>query len=120
MSLLTQHAYDIIVRLVGGQSARDGMVQVYHRHTWGWICAQGWDKKDADVVCRELGLEASSAFFIDVTHHNDDNGIWWLSNVQCVGNETSIFSCSHDGWKKRHSWESKGKASVVCVEREGA
>lgn len=95
------------------------MVQVYHGHSWGWICAEGWDKKAADVVCHELGLYASSAFYVDMTTTDDDKETWWLNNVRCVGNEPSIFSCSHKGLKKRQSCGSNKKASVVCTGTEG-
>ena len=72
------------------------MVQVYHRSTWGWVCDQQWDQKDADVVCHEWGFEAAPVFHADKPDNNDDNAAWWLTNVRCVGTELSIFSCLHD------------------------
>ena len=93
------------------------MVQIYYRNTWGWVCDQQWDHKDADVVCRELGFEKAFAFHVDMSDNND-SGTWWLNNVRCIGNEPSIFSCLHDGLKE-HSCESNKKATVVCTAAAG-
>ena len=82
------------------------------------MCDQQWDQKDADVVCRELGFERASVFHVDISDNSDDNGTWWLNNVRCIGNESSIFSCLHDGLKE-HSCKSNKRATVVCTGAEG-
>ena len=43
------------VKLVGGSSNNEGTVQVCFDHLWGLISESGWNQKDAEVVCRELG-----------------------------------------------------------------
>ena len=43
------------MRLVGGTSANEGRVEVYHNNTWGTVCMNGWDSNDARVVCDQLG-----------------------------------------------------------------
>ena len=70
------------------------------------------------MVCHELGFERASAFRAHIADNNDDNGTWWLNNVGCIGSESSIFSCLHDGLKA-HSCDSNKKATVVCIGAEG-
>ena len=53
-------------RLVEGrQSPREGLVQVYYNKTWSWVCADQWDKKDADVACRMMDFNGSLSAFYD-------------------------------------------------------
>ena len=46
-------------RFVGGRSPREGLVQVYYNKTWNWVCADQWDKQDADVACRMMDFDGS-------------------------------------------------------------
>ena len=107
-----------IVRLTGGQSVKEGLVQVYYSNTWRYVCDHNWDKKDADVFCRMLGYTGSSTDSKSGTDYGSGNGVYWLNNVQCAGNEKSIFSCAHDGLKKQACANGK-EAKAVCVGQEG-
>ena len=71
-----------------------------------------WDAKDADIVCRMLGYTASTQPKNNADY-GQGNGTIWLNNVQCAGNENSIFSCKHDG-SKMHSCANGNKANVSC------
>ena len=92
-------------------------MQVYHNNSWGWVCDEGWGKQDADVVCRELGYQVSSAAQSSVVSEAD-HGVIWMNNVHCGGNESSLSSCIHGGWKN-HSCEKGQKAGLVCSGQEG-
>lgn len=103
------------VRLGNDVFASDGLVQVYHSKTWGWICDQQWDQNDADVVCRELGYTNALSTYSQLS---SKHGNVWMNNVHCVGNETSLFLCRHDGWKRHHCHSSQ-LAGVVCKTPKG-
>ena len=44
------------VQLVGGSSPNEGRVEVCYAGVWSTVCDDGWDKNEARVVCRQLGL----------------------------------------------------------------
>ncbi|KAG7297381.1 hypothetical protein JYU34_019360 [Plutella xylostella] len=80
------------LRLVGGASANEGRVELYHHGVWGSICPDGWTLYEAIAVCHHLGLGfAQQALQTDAFGHSRIV----LSGVQCEGNETNLFQCGH-------------------------
>ena len=113
MSIL--YVFFFVARLVGGQSVLKGSVQVYYNNTWGWVCEDQWDKRDADVVCRMMGFLGASSVPYKSSAINPGDLIW-MNNVQCTGNESSLFSCVRG--LRNHSCGYE--ADVVCSVPEGA
>ena len=80
----------IPLRLMGGNSEYEGLVQVYHDGEWGSICRDGFDVRDGIVLCRGLGYQYKAHYF-DGRYGSDDN--YLLENLGCQGNESSIDGC---------------------------
>ena len=43
------------LRLVGGNIANEGRVEICVDNVWGTVCDDSWESTDASVVCRQLG-----------------------------------------------------------------
>ena len=52
------------MRLVGGQSAYEGRVEVCLSQRWGTVTDDGWSAKDAQVVCRQVGYDTQGIFLL--------------------------------------------------------
>ena len=100
-------------RLVEEKSAREGLVQVYHNNTWGWVCADQWDKHDADVACRMMDFDGALTAFLYREKRRKRKRRVWLKNLRCNGNEGSLFECSHEGLGS-HNCEGGRRAGVLC------
>ncbi|XP_053318770.1 lysyl oxidase homolog 2 [Spea bombifrons] len=88
----------IHIRLAGEKRKHnEGRVEVYYNGEWGTICDDDFSLYNAHIVCRELGyLEAVS--WAPSSKYGKGEGRIWLDNVHCTGRESSIASCSSNGW----------------------
>ncbi|XP_032852360.2 scavenger receptor cysteine-rich type 1 protein M130-like isoform X2 [Tyto alba] len=110
------HEFDTAVvcqgfaRLVGGDSACAGRLEVRRGRAWTSVCEDDVDIKAAEVVCRELGcgtvlpVPVSSRF-------GGDTGPLWEAGFKCTGTETLLATCARQPSPRQGC---TGHASVIC------
>ena len=104
------------VRLVNGDGdPNTGRVEVRDTKSsaWGTICDDLFDEKDAKVICKCLGKPYKNAIGHHEARYGSGSGDIHLDNLNCVGNENSIFECRHNGWGRHNCWHHED-ASVEC------
>ena len=83
------------VILVGGDVPFEGTVIIKHEGRIGTVCDDGWDDRDALVVCRMLGYTGGTAY--REAKFGRGTGVILLDDVLCTGDEKSLFDCQHRG-----------------------
>ncbi|NWZ22381.1 NETR protein, partial [Asarcornis scutulata] len=79
----------------------EGRVEVYHDGKWGTICDDQWDDRDAEVVCRQLGLSGNPKA-LSWAHFGQGSGPILLDEVECSGNELSLDQCKKSDWGQQN------------------
>lgn len=109
------------IRLSSDFNNRDryaGRVEVFFAGEWGRICATGWDVRDANVVCNQLGYR-SAINAVQGTVFGISLGPIFLSNVDCRGDEKTISDCIGDGiGTYDQNCDHTTDAGVQCVGRK--
>ena len=100
------------LRLVGGNNKQEGMIEILYYEIWGTVCDYNLDFNTANVVCRHLGFPGA----VRVTYgfHSIMAQVW-LEDIQCIGNETTLNQCSHQGFGSEKSSCSSSHKAIVCI-----
>ncbi|XP_055956391.1 deleted in malignant brain tumors 1 protein [Patella vulgata] len=86
----------IQMKLTGGISNSQGIVNIKINGQWGTICDSYFSTNDAQVVCRQLGyLDGTSK---STSLYGNGTGLVHLSNPSCTGSEGKIWYCPNAGF----------------------
>lgn len=89
-------------------------MEVNNNGQWGTVCDDLWTIEDANVACKHLGYGAAVSALGSAAFGEGDGTIW-LDNLQCIGNETDLFSCVHNG-PNVHNCGHHEDAGVICTD----
>jgi hypothetical protein len=109
-------ACDLKVRLRGSK-ADEGIVQVYYKKKWSYICPDNWHASEATVACRQLGYSEAR------TSRGEYSTIKLRSKIRieemdCMGYEIGLQQCqiySSAGDNSCNGIRSFGERSVLLV-----
>ena len=117
------------VRLVDGRNRFHGRVEVCALDVFGTVCADSWDDRDAQVVCRQLGYPCKYIGTSVFQYSYNILLVGWsigrsvksgsqfqpiyLDDVNCIGTEISLLNCSHNGIGQ-HDCNHLEDAGVLC------
>ena len=82
------------VRLIEGQQASEGRVEVCRSNVWGTVCDDFWGAMDASVVCRQLGYSRIGAIARVAAFFGAGRGDIFLDDVMCNGTEERLTDCA--------------------------
>ena len=106
--------FHVTVRLAGGGNPFEGRVEVFHNGSWGTVCDNRWTLREANVVCRQLGLDGASSA-VEGGVFGEGSGKIWMDQVECFGNERRLSDCSYPGWEI-HDCSHFEDAGVICMQ----
>ncbi|NXS33620.1 C163A protein, partial [Pomatostomus ruficeps] len=85
------------LRLSNGTGPCSGRVEVKHDEQWGTVCDGDWTIRDAEVVCKQLKC-GSAVKALNRAPFGEGTGPTWLYRVDCRGDESALWNCTHTGW----------------------
>lgn len=95
-------------RLTSGHQTA-GRVEIFYDRQWGTVCNNGWDKVDALVVCRQLGMYGAWAVS---SEYGEGEGQIHFNELACNGEEVSLHLCSRSN--EEHDCQHTEDAGVKC------
>lgn len=101
--------------------AHMGRIEVKVFDKWGYVCDDKFGLNDANVLCRELGFPLGASEVRANSYYaanenmitNDNDPIFIMDDVDCLGNETSLRECNFNGWGI-HDCNKEEIVGVVC------
>ena len=89
-------------------------MEVYFNNAWGTVCDEGWDIRDANVVCRMLGYSFAMQYRTSA-YYGAGSGPVWMTGLSCTGRENNIANCYHEGFTTSSHCSHSNDVGVVCL-----
>ncbi|XP_010773653.1 lysyl oxidase homolog 3B [Notothenia coriiceps] len=108
------------IRLAGGRTRYEGRLEVLSLDSngtlsWGLICGETWNTREAMVACRQLGLGYANQGVQETWYWDSSNVTEMImSGVKCTGNEMSLSQCQHHKTVSCQKAAAKFAAGVIC------
>ena len=64
----------------------------------GRLCSAGWSTNSYQVLCRQLGFQGFLSVLVR-TDYTGGSGLYWLNEINCLGNELNLFHCPRNKYK---------------------
>ncbi|XP_072102353.1 scavenger receptor cysteine-rich type 1 protein M130-like [Mobula birostris] len=101
---------DAKLTLVNGPDNCSGRVEIHHRGERGRFGNDGWDLKDADVLCRQVGC----GFVESLPRFRPGTGVIWYTWADCQDNEKSLWDCNLQRYLPTRYRNKEQDASAKC------
>ncbi|KAL1139366.1 hypothetical protein AAG570_006350, partial [Ranatra chinensis] len=103
------------MRLVGhsrSDKSSEGRLEIRRFGVWGTVCDDDFGVTEAEVVCNYLGYSGPAKALKEAAYGIGD-GVIWLDQVHCAGNETNVSECMHENWGQTNCRHNED-VSVSC------
>ena len=111
--ILTDGDSELPIRLIGGPTPKSGLIQLFYLNQWVALCDENWSEAEAEVACRQLGLEGRSMPTVRTVTWQLDDPIFWTS-FHCWGDEENLASCTSESSSHQFSHICFRTVGVVC------
>ncbi|XP_071481643.1 lysyl oxidase homolog 2B-like [Diadema antillarum] len=105
-------------RLVGDSTPHpisSGIAEVLMNGKWRTICSDGWDMRDARVLCGSLGFkDALSAQAAKPNKAGQRKKSMLMTQVSCTGKEHNVSACARTVMKSHKECQSMRAVEVSC------
>ncbi len=96
LETVRENVSSVPVRLVGGNTVREGRLQVRIDDQWGTVCNFGWTIESAALACQQMGWVLNTEDYellpIDMPREGVNDPIL-MSNVRCGPLDTDLTRC---------------------------
>ncbi|XP_041372995.1 deleted in malignant brain tumors 1 protein-like [Gigantopelta aegis] len=109
---------DVNVRLVNGGFSNQGRVEVKFNSTWGTVCQDEFDHRDAAVICGMMGFSRTGAQIVSNAGFGEGTGPIYIDDLSCGGFEKSFVQCGHNPNNKvncRHEEDVGVRCQIASV-----